>query len=265
MRSSQLIKIAAKSGFALLDPLFGPLPGPRILIYHQVGVDFGREMEVSTSAFRGQLNWIESRGEITDLETAVERRNERNADQLFVLTFDDGFDDVYHNAFPLMQQRGIPFTLYLTTHPIETGEPLDPNYPGARPLTWKHVNEMIGSGLVTVGAHTHSHPDLRNSSPNVIAQELALSDGLIEERTGIRPRHFTYPWGWWSQAADRQVRQRYDTATVGSGWSGSGSDIHQIERLPIQASDSRFLFPRKALTGSPMEARARALIRKSSA
>ena len=79
-----------------------------------------------------------------------------------MLTFDDGFEDVYHNAFPLMKERGLPFTLYLTTNPIETGEPLDPRYPEAKPLTWDQINEMAGTGLVTIGAHTHTHPDLQN-------------------------------------------------------------------------------------------------------
>ena len=47
MQAKRILKVAAKSVFALIDPLFGPFPGPRILIYHQVGVNFGREMEVS--------------------------------------------------------------------------------------------------------------------------------------------------------------------------------------------------------------------------
>lgn len=264
MRLDKLVRSAAKSGLALLDPLFGQLPGPRILIYHQVGVDFGREMEVSTSSFRRQLDWIELHGEFAGLETAIERRHEPSSTKLFVLTFDDGFEDVYRNAFPLLKERGIPFTLYLTTDPIETGEPLDPRYPDAKPLTWDQVNEMANSGLMTVGAHTHSHPDLRSVSPDRIAHELTHSNGLIEERTGKRPRHFTYPWGWWSEAADAEARQRYATATVGSGWKGASADLFRIERLPIQASDSRFLFQRKALTGSPMEARLRALIGNSS-
>ena len=49
---------------------------------------------------------MQAHGEIVDLETAIERRGEPDADKLFVLTFDDGFEDVYHNAFPLLKERG---------------------------------------------------------------------------------------------------------------------------------------------------------------
>ena len=170
MRATRLLKVAAKTVFALVDPLFGPFPGPRILIYHQVGVNLGREMEVPIDTFRRQLEWMQSHGEIVDLETAIKRRGEPDAHKLFVLTFDDGFEDVYHNAFPLLKERGLPFTLYLTTNPIETGEPLDPRYPEAKPLTWDQINEMVGTGLVTVGAHTHTHPDLQKLAEAEIAE-----------------------------------------------------------------------------------------------
>ena len=32
-----------------------------------------------------------------------------------VLTFDDGFADVHDHAWPLLRERGLPFTIYLTT------------------------------------------------------------------------------------------------------------------------------------------------------
>ena len=152
-RVKRLARVTLKAVAAAVDPLFGPLPGPRILIYHQVGGNSGREMEVSTRTFGKQLDWMQTNGEIVDLETAIGRRGEPDAAKLFVLTFDDGFEDVYHNAFPLMKERGIPFTLYLTTRPIETGEPLDPRYPDARPFTWDQVNEMAATDLATIGAH----------------------------------------------------------------------------------------------------------------
>lgn len=261
MRPKQLVKVVAKSVFALIDPLFGQFPGPRILIYHQVGVDLGREMEVSIEAFRQQLEWMQSHGEIVDLETALERRGEPGADRLFVLTFDDGFEDVYQNAFPIMKERGIPFTLYLTTNPIETGEPLDPRYPEAKPLTWDQVNEMIGTGLVTVGAHTHTHPDLRSASRDTVAEELKRSNRLIEDRTGINPKHFTYPWGWWTETASGPVRARYITSTIGGGPAPTpGSDYHRIPRTPVQRSDSALVFARRMTSGMRLERGTRTLV-----
>lgn len=253
-RLKRVTRIVLKGAAVAVDPLFGKFPGPRILIYHQVGISLGREMEVSTENFIGQLDWIEERGEIVNLETAIARRGEPKADKLSVLTFDDGFEDVYHNAFPHMRARGIPFTLYLTTMPIETGEPLDPRYPGARPLTWDQVNEMIATGLVTVGAHTHTHPDLRNTPADVVADELDTSNEVILENTGSVPRHFTYPWGWWSETADPLVRERYETATVGSTSPITmESDLMTLGRFPVQSSDGMTWFTRRTKRGLRLE------------
>lgn len=260
MRSGRL---AVKALAIAVDPLFGRLLGPRILIYHQVGVELGREMEVSTEAFTRQLDWMQQHGEVVDLETALDRSGESGAERLFVLTFDDGFEDVYRNAFPLLQERELPFTLYLTTNPIETGEPLASGYPEAKPLTWTQVNEMHDTGLATVGAHTHSHPDLRGLSIAEISKELDTSNRLIEVSTGVVPQHFTYPWGWWSEAADQLVRDRYKTATLGAGTAiGPASDRVRLNRIPVQKSDGSRLFGRKFSSGAPLENRVRRYVAK---
>jgi peptidoglycan/xylan/chitin deacetylase (PgdA/CDA1 family) len=246
--------MAVKTVATVIDPLFGPLPGPRILIYHQVGVNFGREMEVSTETFTKQLDWIQEHGEIVDLETAIERWTEPGAEKLFVLTFDDGFEDMYHNAFPLMKEQGIPFTLYLTTRPIETGEPLDPMYSDARPFTWDQVNEMAATGLATLGAHTHTHPDLRKATTSQISEELDTSDMLILERTGVAPKHFTYPWGWSSETADPFVQERYESSTIGGTTRKTQTaQPHLVSRLPVQRSDSAPFFSLRMKRGLRLE------------
>ncbi|NND01357.1 MAG: polysaccharide deacetylase family protein [Acidimicrobiia bacterium] len=250
--------IGVKTLALAADPFLGRTPGPRILIYHQVGTNLGREMEVSARSFVGQLDWIERHGTVVGLEEAVARRDDPDAQGLFALTFDDGFADVFDVAFPILQSRELPFTIYLTSGPIETGEPLDPRFPEAVPLTWDQVNEMLGSSLVTIGAHTHTHPDLRGLAAPDIEAELDNSNELIERRTGIRPQHFTYPWGWWSGAADPIVRDRYETATVGAGSGVTGaSDLHQLSRLPMQRSDTRPFYGRKLAGGAPFENRVR--------
>ena len=113
----------AKSVFALADVFAGRWPGPRLLIYHQVGVDVGREMEVAEDTFRRQLEWVLANGMAVDLETALSRRGGDDADRLYSLGFDDGYRDLYDVAFPILKQHAVPFTLYLTTAPAETGKP----------------------------------------------------------------------------------------------------------------------------------------------
>lgn len=237
------IRRLAKSAFVAFDRLVPAPPGPRLLIYHQVGVGLGRQMEVTEDDFDRQLDWLAEHRRVVDLSTAIEQWAGSDADRLVVLTFDDGFADVHATAFPRLLERGWPFTLYLTTQPIESGEPLA-GVAGAPPLTWEQVEDMAASGLATIGAHTHTHADLRYRSFAEIEEELATSDDIIESRVGERPQHFAYPWGYWSEAAEPIVSARYASATVGTRLDRPVMPSRwQLPRFPVQLSDGFRHFP----------------------
>lgn len=244
---------AAKGVLAAADIFATTRPGPRLLIYHQVGVDLGRQMEVSEDTFRRQMDWLQENGELVDLETALDRRAEPSAHQLYTIGFDDGYRDLFDVAYPILLKGGIPFTLYLTTSPTETGVALTPGGQ-ADPLTWDQVNEMLASDLMTLGVHTHSHPDLRGMDAGGIADELDRSNALISERCGAVPEHFAYPKGYWDATADSLVRARYRSAALGAGGQVTGdTDPFLLHRIPVQKSDVMAYFTRKMRTGMRLE------------
>ena len=251
------VRQSIKAAAAVADPVLGRLAGPRILVYHQIDAGLGREMEVPLVTFERQLQWLQECTEIVDLETALARRGDPDAHRLVVLTFDDGYDDMFRLAYPLLRRAGVPFTLYLTTHPTEAREPL---FPGGRaePVTWDQVEEMAASGLMTLGAHTHRHPDLTRIDPGEIGRDLEQSNQLIEARMGVRPVHFCYPYGWWSAAAHAHVAEMYQTATLGSGAGvGPDTDLLKINRVPVQLADGFWFFKRKVRMGLQLEDRLR--------
>lgn len=245
-------RVMTKAVFAAGDLIAPPPPGPRVLIYHQVGTDHGHQMEVDEAHFTRHLTWLERERELVDLDTAVSRWEEPGSDRFVVITFDDGYRDVYTTAFPLLRARGLPFVLYVSTALVD-GSPGDGEFSGD-PLSWDQVAEMVGTGLVTVGAHTHSHPDMRGISASQVAEELQKSDGIIENRVGVRPRHFAYPYGFWSETADGLVRERYATAVLGgTPRPPARSDPHLIHRYPIQKSDGDVFFRARVRRGLRLE------------
>ncbi|MGH8937556.1 MAG: polysaccharide deacetylase family protein, partial [Acidimicrobiia bacterium] len=124
------------------------------------------------------------------------------------------------------------------------------------------VSEMMASGLATIGAHTHRHPDLRTIKEDAIAEELDRSNELIEKHTGVGPRHFAYPKGYWAPRAEPLLRQRYASAVLGAGPPVTGeTDPYRVHRIPVQRSDGVFFFTRKARTGLPAEERVRRALR----
>lgn len=239
---------------AATDPIGGKRPGPRILIYHQVGAGSGLEMDVGADLFRSQMDWLRHHGRIVDLDHSVEGiRRARVEDDEYVVTFDDGHVSVYRHAFAYLEQNSIPFTLYLTTGPLERGGYLheDRSMPT---VNWTQVNEMLSTGLVTVGSHSHRHLDARRHDRLELEEDLVICDGTIADRTGVEPVHYAYPWGHWSSQADPIVRNRYRSAAIGSGRGiQQGQDPHRISRVPVMASDGPMLFRRKMWGGFRLE------------
>ena len=255
----EVLRTAAKGSFAAADLFLGDWPGPRILIYHQIGAGTGRQMDLTTEMFRGHVEWLLDHGRIVGFGDALSGADDPESNRQFVLTFDDGYADFYENGFPLLREKGIPFTLYLTSGHIETGEVL---HPGDRPLSWDQVDEMLTTGLVTLGAHTHTHPDLRRLPVDQIEEEIGESNRLIELRTGQKPEHFAYPKGHWDEVAEKVIRAEYTTAVLGGGSPVSqDTDPFRIGRVPVQRSDRHFFFTRKMARGMRLEERVRSLVK----
>ena len=256
------IRTAAKTGFVAADIFSKRMPGPRLLIYHQVGAGLGRQMEVTTAHFHNHVDWLTEHGRLVDLDQAVAERGVPGSDRYFVLTFDDGYADMYETAWPLLRERGLPFVLYLTTDPVESGRSLTPGGK-AEPLSWAQVDEMLQSGLMTLGAHTHRHLDRGAMDVSAIEEEIGLSNDLITKRTGVTPVHFAYPWGYWSEVAHPVVAAAYQTATLGSGAPiTADSDLLMLNRVPVQLSDGTIFFKRKMNTGLPVEDKLRRRLAK---
>jgi len=64
-----------------------------------------------------------------------------------------------------------------------------------RPLTWEQVRTMHGSGLISFGAHTLSHPVLSRCSEETQTFEILQSKSRIEEELGEECAIFAYPYG----------------------------------------------------------------------
>jgi len=92
-----------------------------ILAYHGISLSdehlFNGSQFISEELFRNRLELLKkTRCAVLPLGEAVERlyRNDL-PDRAVAITFDDGTSDFYRRAFPLIQEFGVPVTLYLTT------------------------------------------------------------------------------------------------------------------------------------------------------
>ena len=254
-----LIK-AVKWASAIADLPMGRRKGPRILIYHQVGAGSGLEMDLKFDAFEAQLEWMTRHGEIVDLDEALARAGEPDSERIYVLTFDDGHISLFQHAFPLMHERRIPFTLYVTTAPLESDHLLHGDERMSL-SSWDELGLMQQSGLMTVGAHSHRHLDARAHSQSVLQEDMEECNSLLRLRLGVEPLHFAYPWGHRSDVAEPIVKRLYRSAMIGSGpgidWV---TNLYRVPRIPVMRSDASLaLFSRKMWGGFRTETRLRSL------
>lgn len=96
-----------------------------ILEYHGVDPE-NREWEgtISQRRFRAHLQRLTRRFRLCTVSEAVDRLTEGELDRdLCVITFDDGYLNNVEGAWPVLQEFGVPATIYLTTGFLD-GEPL---------------------------------------------------------------------------------------------------------------------------------------------
>lgn len=165
-----------------------------ILVYHSVrpiydGMsDEVKQFTVTPESFESQLQYLRDSGyfavSFDDLVDAMEGKRILPANSV-VITLDDGWQNQYIYAFPLLRKYNMPATFFIFTNAIG-----HTNY-----LTWNQVRELSASNM-TIGSHSKSHPHLNLiTDENKLRDEIAGSKSIIERHIGKRIDIFAYPFG----------------------------------------------------------------------
>ncbi|MGH7766314.1 MAG: polysaccharide deacetylase family protein [Candidatus Binatia bacterium] len=151
-----------------------------------------------------------------------------------VITFDDGFQNVLKNGFPVLQRFGFPATVFLVSDYCgrENSWPSQPSFIQRRPLLrWTEVKEMSAAGIA-FGGHTRTHPDLRSVTSAVANDEMVSSKKAIEDVVGGSVRSFAYPYGVYNEEVKRLVQKHFSLAcTTRLDFVGRESELFALERL----------------------------------
>lgn len=157
-----------------------------ILIYHSVG-GFHKEM-LDLNIFRHQLKLIKQRSyEVIPLAALVENIMGKRVKlkKNLCLTFDDGYEDFFYNAWPLLKDYGFSATCFLTVSDINKDGYLKDH----------QIEEMLDSNLLTIGSHAMSHRHFLDLRPEELNYEINESKRILQARFGIAVDFFAYPYG----------------------------------------------------------------------
>jgi peptidoglycan/xylan/chitin deacetylase (PgdA/CDA1 family) len=133
------------------------------------------------------------------------RRGENIPHRTFVVTFDDGYENVYREAWPILKSLQIPATVFLATSYLDSDAPFpfdDWQEAGAahvpkrawRPLTTAQCLEMKGSGLIELGAHTHTHANFQGD-PVAFEDDMRECMAVLRSRFAVTEATFAFPFG----------------------------------------------------------------------
>ena len=141
------------------------------------------------------------------------------------MTFDDGLPSQLKKAIPILDKHGLNATFFIHTDNIK------PTWAS----TWDAWLPVVKSGH-EVGSHTKSHPALSElSNSRRIRDEIEGSADLIEQKLGVRPISFAYPFSDVNDVIRRKVRDEYfidrDSCRMWGGAEFTAADgIESIEK-----------------------------------
>ena len=216
-----------------------------ILMYHRVGDRLSeRRFTVSTALFEQQMRSVRKlRYHVVGLDelTSVLNGNTILAGKSVAITFDDGFQDTYENAAPILKSFGFTATFFLVSALMGKCNTWmqDDGYPSAQLMSWASANELLKQGF-TVGSHSRSHSSLTQHNDARLADEVAGSRREIEDHLGAPIRYFAYPYGHFDDRVLTAVhRSGYVAAcSTQSGFNNVKTDRYRLRRIDISGTDS---------------------------
>lgn len=130
-------------------------------------------------------------------------------DKHVLLTFDDGYDDLYEHLLPLVIQHRYKPLIFLVADRIGQSNVWDQvsGLRARRLLTLDQIREMQRCG-VDFGSHTLTHPWLPDVPDARLHREVRNSKHRLEDLLGVEITSFAYPYG----GVDMRVRSSVQAA-----------------------------------------------------
>jgi peptidoglycan/xylan/chitin deacetylase (PgdA/CDA1 family) len=178
--------------FAEMNALYGPCVYLPTFLYHHIQsreaatADKQQSLTVYTDIFKSQMQYLKDHGYNTvtmqdlinffDAGTPVPPHS-------VLLTFDDGYQDFYTDAYPILTSLGFKATMFTITGLVN-----NPDY-----LTWDEISSM--NGPIVFANHTWSHKSLPSGTKEIQQNEITTADVQLSEHGLNSPKTFAFPYG----------------------------------------------------------------------
>lgn len=217
-----------------------------ILNYHRIVPD--KDMHrckkesyvVSESVFRKQMHYLKTHGftpiDLDDFLYYKEHPAELPSRPV-IITFDDGYENNYLYAYPILKEYGFKAIIYSISNP--TSDFFSGFEIPERLLSPEQMKELSDNGI-SIQGHTATHPHLKDLSDDEIHRELAQCKSTLETITGKPVRHMAIPYGSYDRRLFAIAQTvGYETLEVpGRGTINLDTDPYHLRRMAVHAGTS---------------------------
>lgn len=196
-----------------------------VIMYHSLLKDpkMQGNYVISPDLFEKDLQYLKEHGYeavfIEDLLKYVEK-GEALPEKPVLITFDDGYYNNYHYAYPLAKQYGMKIVISPVGSYMDASSKEEDLHVSYSYITWENMKEMEQSGLVEFQNHTynlHSSKGRQGTKrlvseseeeyKRLLQEDLGAMQNKMEDCLGKRPPCFTYPFGAISKGEPEIIRQ----------------------------------------------------------
>lgn len=210
-----------------------------VLFYHRIADEHPNAWTMSNATFTRQIDWLQRWFDLISLEEAQRRIRHGNHRPAVSITFDDGYGDNCHHALPLLIERRIPGTYFVSTGHVLEGKPFPHDVACGRPLRPNTSDELrsLAAAGIEIGAHTRTHADLGHiTDRDVLYDEVVAAARDLEAIVDRPVRNFAFPYGLpanLSQPAIQLARQHGFDAVCSAygGYNVPGDDPFHLQRI----------------------------------
>lgn len=211
-----------------------------VLFYHRIADDHPNGWTMSRKDFKQQIDWMQANFDIVSLEEAQHRIMSSGNDRpTLSITFDDGYAENCEYALPLLIERRIPATYFVTTDHTFNQKPFPHDVKLGCPLPANTVESLlaIDRAGIEIGAHTRTHADLGSiTDERELVDEVVTATIELEAVLQRKVRYFAFPYGQKVNLNDKVFGMFRELGFLGvcsayGGWNEVGEDPFHLQRL----------------------------------
>ncbi len=201
-----------------------------IYAYYKIGEDSYPALTLSKEDFKAHIREIETNNyAVLPLKTIISalKANTPLPDNTMAITFEGGHSSIMDDAVPLLLEKKIPFTIFIS--------PTHVDHNAAAYIGWPRLKKLQKKPLVTIGLHPDLYNRYASEEKEAIRRHLNKAKVRYREEFDEDPVFFAYPYGEYSQAYKELMNEQGFMAAFSqqSSVTYAGNDLYALPRFTM--------------------------------